>query len=524
MLFFAGLDITTQNCRLIVIDFGTKKTVFFESVNYDSDLPQYNTENGTRKDAGLGVSESDPNMWVEAIHILFDRLREKLAASVWYIKMLSVSGQQHGLVTITKDGDLSRPYSKLWNDISTKNECEILTEKVGGVKAMIGEIANIQRTGYTASKILHMKLHEPDLYAKTHTVFLVHNYINWILTGGKDGGVAVMELGDLSGTALWNPVTKEWSEKIIAIISPGLYDKLPPVKDSRDPIGKIGKEFIIEYGFPDDCMVASGSGDNMMDALGTCNYKEDVVTISLGPSGTAYSFMKTPYVDPDGEIANFCDATGNYLALLYISNLANGYEAILKQYKMSHDKFERIIGETKPGNGGRILVPWYEGEKTPDLPEAAPIYFGFSLNDFTREKLCRAVLEGHVMNLYEGFSKLPVKPIEIRLTGEISKYKVWRETIANVFNCEVVSVLGEGAVLGAALHAAWSFFENKDIKEIVDPFIIFDEKSRVKPDPSVVEIYSEFKNLYLSVSKNIRGLKGDNPFILFKNFVRKYSV
>lgn len=524
MLFFAGLDISTQNSKLIVIDFETKKTVFFESVNYDDDLPQYNTENGIRKNESFGVSESDPNMWIDAIQILFVRLREKLAASVWRIKMLSVSAQQHGLVTITKEGDLSRPYSKLWNDSSTINETDILTEKVGGVKAMIDEIGNIQRIGYTASKILHMKLHEPDFYANTHKVFLVHNFINWILTGGKDGGVAVMEPGDLSGSALWNPVTKSWSEKILAIIDPGLYDKLPPVKDSRDPIGALGKEFVREYGFSDDCMVASGSGDNMMDALGTCNYKEDVITISLGPSGTAYSFMKTPFVDPDGEIANFCDATGNYLALLYISNLANGYEAILKQYKLSHDKFEKIIKETKPGNGGRILIPWYEGETTPDLPEAAPIYFGFELNDFTREKLCRAVLEGHIMNLYEGFLKLPVKPKEIHLTGGLSKSEVWRNTIANIFNCEVVPVLGEGAALGAALHAGWSFFKDKDIKEIVDPFIIFDENSRVKPDPSVVEIYSEFKNLYLSVSKNIRGLKGSNPFILFKNFKRKYSA
>jgi len=237
---FAGLDVSTQSCKLIVIDLEHKKIVFNSSLNYDKDLPHYDTLNGTRKNAGFGVSESDPNMWIEAIKILFLRLSNENNL-ISEIKAISVSGQQHGLVTIKSDGSLSRPYSKLWNDFSTIEECELLTKMVGGKEKMINLIGNTQRTGYTAPKIFHLFRHEPENYHNTAIVFLVHNYVNWILTGGKNGGIASMEPGDISGSALWNPVSKFWSNEIIDAISPDLIKKLPTVKDSRIPIGKIGK-------------------------------------------------------------------------------------------------------------------------------------------------------------------------------------------------------------------------------------------------------------------------------------------
>ncbi len=353
---------------------------------------------------------------------------------------------------------------------------------------------------------------------------MVHNYINWILTGGSSSGIASMEPGDVSGSALWDPVRRAWSKKVIEAIDPNLFEKLPLVKESREFLGPIGKEFITKYGFSKECLIASGSGDNMMGAIGTGNFKEGVVTISLGTSGTAYTFMKKPYVDPDGEIASFCDATGNYLPLLCISNLANGYELYLQTYNISHEQFNTIIKDTYPGNGGKILCPWYEGERTPDLPEAAPIYFGFRPQDFNKTTLARAILEGHIMNLYEGFLKLPVNPKEIRLTGGISKSPVWREVIANIFNCEVVPVLGEGAALGAAIHAAWSYYKHQSIEDIASSFIEFDEPNRIKPDPKLVDRYNDFKKIYLAVSKRIRGKDAGNPFKYFKEFVERYNT
>ena len=123
-------------------------------------------------------------------------------------------------------------------------------------------------------------------------------------------------------------------------------------------------------------------------------------TVSLGTSGTAYTFLEKPYVDPEGEIASFCDSTGNYLPLLCVSNLANGFDEFCRINNLSPRQFDELINETEPGNDGRILIPWYEGERTPDIPNATPIYFGFALHDFDQKTLARAIIEGHLLNLY----------------------------------------------------------------------------------------------------------------------------
>lgn len=510
---FAGLDVSTQSCKLVVIDCDAEEVIFVDSVNYDTDLPRYDTRNGVIQGQPEGVSESDPGMWLEAVDFIFGKLSKK-NVPMDKIRCISVSGQQHGLVALDADGKLTRPRSKLWNDFSTLEECQILTERVGGLDTMIEEVGNSQRTGYTAAKIFHMVRHEKDVYDKTSTLFLVHNYINWYLTDG----VRVMEPGDSSGMALWNPGTQSWSEKVIDAIDPALRDKLPEVKPSHRSIGRISKNLVSWFGFSPDCIIDAGSGDNMYGAIGTGNVKPGIVTVSLGTSGTAYSFMEEPFIDPTGEIAAFCDSTGHYLPLLCVSNLANGYDAILEKYDLTHDAFNEIIQKTQPGNSGKLLIPWYEGERTPDVPQAAPIYFGFGLDDFTPETLCRAVLEGHILNLYNGFQRMPVEVQEIRLTGGLSRSPVWCQTIADVFGAETVSVKGEGAALGAALHAAWVWSNENDqtvaIEDIVGPFIILDESLRKNPIEKNVETYQIQKLFFDALSRRVRGLKGEDPFHL----------
>ena len=514
-MLFAGLDVSTQSCKLVVIDYETKKTVFVHSVNYDADLPQYGTKNGVIENLGEGVSESDPNMWIEAVNLTF----EKLAASdvaVSDIKAISVSGQQHGLVSLDKEGNLTRSRSKLWNDFSTQEECDLLTEAVGGVENMIMEVGNSQRTGYTAAKIFHMYRHEHSKYVKTDTFFLVHNYINWYLTGAKNRGVRIMEPGDTSGMALWNPVGGQWSQKVINAIDPGLMEKLPDIKPSEQSIGLISKELSEEYGFSRNCVVDAGCGDNMYGAIGTGNVVPGIVTISLGTSGTAYTFLEEPYVDSTGEIAAFCDSTGNYLPLLCVSNMANGYNTFIEKYNLSHEEFNALIEKTGAGNNGRILIPWFEGERTPDVPQAAPFYFGFKLEDFTPEALGRAVLEGHIQNLFYGFQRMPVKAREIRLTGGISQSQAWRQCIADIFNAETVPVAGEGAAIGAALHAAWVWLnENgrgESIENVTEPFVVLDEEKRCRPIAMNVQVYKEQSELFSALAQKLLNKESGDVF------------
>ncbi len=520
---FAGLDVSTQSCKLVVINPAEKKIEFVVSVNYDHDLPQYNTFNGVIQTQPEGVSESDPRMWIDAVNMVFEQLKESDVPQN-QIYSISVSGQQHGLVALDEKGNLTRPTSKLWNDFSTSEECEILTEKVGGRRAMIEEVGNAQRTGYTASKIFHFFRHEREQYDKTATFFLVHNYVNWYLTGGA----RVMEAGDTSGTALWHPGKRRWSQKVINAIDPSLKDKLPEVKSSAQSIGKISSGLARRFGFNRQCTIDAGSGDNMYGAIGTGNIEPGVVTISLGTSGTAYSFTEEPFIDSEGDIAAFCDATGHYLPLLCVSNLANGYNILLKQYQITHEEFNQIVGKTPAGNRGRILIPWYEGERTPDVAQAAPLYFGFGLNDFKPEILTRAVLEGHVLNLYDGFRRMPVKPREIRLTGGLSKSEIWVQTIADVFEADAVPVRGEGAALGAAIHAAWVWFKEHgyktELKELTESFVLLDETRRKSPVEENVQTYRRMKKLFHALSARMRGVPAEDPFLLryrLINWLRK---
>ncbi|MBC8183227.1 hypothetical protein H8E88_19150 [candidate division KSB1 bacterium] len=523
---FAGFDCSTQSKKLVIIDLDKAEVLYSDQINYDVDLPQYNTNNGVEQSSIEGLSESDPQMWIDSLEMLFFKL-QKSSFPICDIKSISVSGQQHGLVCLDKFGELSRPKSKLWNDFSTQEECDLLTEAVGGKSKMIAEVGNTQRTGYTASKIYHFARHEPEAFDKTTTLFLVHNFINWYLTGGKNNGVRVMESGDTSGMALWHPQKKCWSEKIVQKISPDLMAKLPPVLPSDKSIGNISQQLVERFGFDPQCRIDAGCGDNMFGAVGTGNVTPGIVTISLGTSGTACSFMEKAFIDPEGEIASFCDSTGNYLPLLCVSNLANGYNTLLNQFDLSHLEFNEIVKKVIPGCAGRLIIPWFSGERTPDLPHAAPFYFGFQLGDFNKSYLCRAVLEGHILNLYNGFQRMPITTKEIRLTGGLSKSEVWRQTIADIFETEVVPVEGEGAALGAALHAAWVYqkenHKNIPLNQIVHPFISLLESKRSYPIAENAACYRVLKKLFNCLSKKIRGIGSkDNPFELRKKLVQLY--
>jgi xylulokinase len=517
---FAGLDVSTQSTKLVIIDPAVGAVVDVDRVDYDRDLPQYGTRGGAVQGLGEGVSESDPRMWIEAVEVLLGRMAAAgdLARR---IHSISVSGQQHGLVALAEDGSLARPRAKLWNDFSTAEECRILTDAVGGLDAMLREVGNSQRTGYTAGKILHLKRHEPQHWSRTRTLFLVHNYVNWFLTGGPDGGVAALEPGDTSGMALWHPGTGRWSQRVMDVIAPRLAERLPPLAPADRSIGRVGVALAGRFGLSPACRVDAGSGDNMYGALGTGNFEPGIFTVSLGTSGTACTVLDAPYVDPTGEIASFCDSTGRFLPLLCVSNLSNGYNALRERLGLSHEAFAALVEEAPPGNGGRVLIPWYEGERTPDVPFGAAATLGFDVADLAGARpaaACRAVVEGHVLNLWEGSTRMPGTPREIRLTGGLSASPAWCQTIADVFGAETVPVAGEGAALGAALHAAWVCFreagEPRTLAEVTAPFVVLEEPRRRRPRPEHRAAYGVLRKLFRAVSRRLRGLEGEDPFLI----------
>ncbi|MBD3224544.1 MAG: hypothetical protein GF313_07430 [Caldithrix sp.] len=514
-LRFLGIDVSTQSLKGVCINLHKSAVEYTHSIHYDEDLPGYGTRNGVIPSQQISVSESNPNMWIDGLNALFRHMK-KTGPDLQSIAAISVSGQQHGLVTLDEAGELTRKRSKLWNDASTDEECRLLTKAIGGQKEMIAEIGNTQRTGYTAGKIFHLYRHEKSAAEKTQTFFLVHNFINWYLTGGKAGGKRVMEPGDVSGMALRHPAKQKWSERICATISDNLTNKLPPVLPADQPIGLISNNLVKAFGFSENCIIDAGCGDNMYSSVGTGNIEPGMVSISLGTSGTAYTILDEPWVDPQGEIALFSDSTGRYMPLLCVSNMANGYVDFLKQKGYTHQSFATILQQTQPGNEGRLLFPWYESERTPDLPHAVPVYWGFKQDDFDDATLARALIEGHVLNLYDGYRRMPVQSSEIRLTGGLSNSDAWCQTIADIFANEVVPVKGEGAAIGAALHAAWVYQkENEntnDLKNLCQQFVQLDEKRRKYPKNH--QCYDIPKQVYHEVSMRLRHSYNKDAFSL----------
>jgi xylulokinase len=335
-----------------------------------------------------------------------------------------------------------------------------------------------------------------------------------------------MEPGDTSGMALRHPSSDEWSSAVLAAMGPEVRRKLPPVKPSNRSIGKLAPHLAARFGMSPNCTIDAGSGDNMYGAVGTGNVRPGLVTASLGTSGTAYTFLQEPFVDPAGEIAAFADSTGHHLPLLCVSNLANPYDAFLEEHSLGHGEFEDLYFGAGPGAGGRVILPWFQGERTPDLPEAVPVFFGFGKDEIAEtdkarasmDEMARALVEGLVLNLYEGFRRLPVTPKEVRLTGGLARSRAWRQALADVFGTETVPVRGEGAALGAALHAAWVWLQEEGrgraLDELSEPFILLDEEARCSPTPAHARQYDILRRLFRSLSARVRGLGGEDPFEL----------
>lgn len=523
---FAGFDVSTQGCKLVVIDPSEGAVVWSDALNYDRDLPRYGTRNGVVPGLGDGVAESDPRMWTDAVESLLGRMRDAGIAA-GSLRCISVAGQMHGLVALDAVGDLARPRAKLWNDVSTHDEAADLTHSVGGAERVLAEVGNVMRAGYTAPKILHMRRHEPQAYRRTTRFLIVKDWVNWHLTGGRHGGIAALEAGDASGTALWHPAKRAWSTVLVQAIADDLPDRLPSVGRSDRTIGAVGEPLARRYGLSPGCRVDAGCGDNMYGALGTGNCGPGTLTISLGTSGTAATVLDRPWTDPTGEIALYADATGGFLSLLCVSNLAGGYNAALQRFGLSHEQFDELMLGSPPCNGGRMLIPWFEGERSPDLPLAAPLSFGFAVQDDGPQPWCQALLEGAILNLQSGAERLPVSSRSIRLTGGLAASRAWRQVIADVFAMPVETVPGEGAAMGAAMHAAWVWSREHgsavSLEDLVARFAAPDASLRAAPRAHLAAAFGLQRRLFAALSRRLRGLDGDDPFELRTELLRELA-
>ena len=492
-----GIDSGTQSTKVLVVDARDGKVLAAAAQEYDliEGLPP-------------GAKEQHPHTWRDATASGIRRALRQAKAVAAEVKAIGVSGQQHGFVPLDAAGEVIRP-AKLWCDTATAAECDEITERLGGPKKTIKTLGNAVLPGFTASKILWLKKHEAKNFDRLATVLLPHDYLNFWLTGET-----VMEYGDASGTALLDVRKRKWSVPALEAIDKGLEKKMPPLIPSDEPAGSLQPTTAKLLDLNPGVLVSAGGGDNMMGAIGTGNTREGVITASFGTSGTIYACAERPVVDPEGEIAAFCDSTNRWLPLLCTMNVTVASEMVREDFGWSHEKYAAESARVPAGSDGLVLLPYFEGERTPNVPDGTGVWFGINQRTFEAGHFARAAMEGVTMGMNYGLRRLAelgVKPAQIRATGGGAKSKVWRQIMADIFDTEVVTLkVSEGAAYGAALQALWCWRrqqgEKVSISEITDQFVELNIAERAEPEKKHAEVYRELQSLQDEMSAGLRSV------------------
>jgi len=495
---FIGIDSGTQGSKVVIFD---RQAGALVSEGYAAHR-LIEKPDGTR--------EQDPAWWLEAISSAITAAISRAGTPAKHVRAIGVSGQQHGFVPLDAAGRVIRP-AKLWCDTATAAEASAITTRLGGEKNVIELIGNPIAAGYTASKVEWLKQHEPHHYRRLATILLPHDYINFWLTGERKS-----EFGDASGTAYFDVRRRQWCDEVLNAIddSGKLNHCLPELIQSQEAVGTIRPDIARKFGFDESVLVASGGGDNMMAAIGTGNVTAGVVTASLGTSGTIYCCADEPVIDPEGELAAFCSSDGHWLPLVCTMNVTVSTELTRSLLDLDIAALNAEASQAAPGAGGLVLLPYFNGERTPALPNARATLFGMTSTNYTPENLCRAAMEGATFGLRYGLDVLRrngVHPGEIRLVGGGSKSKLWRQIVADVFNCPVVCpITQEAGALGAALQALWCYShargEQASLQKITDAFVSLDPATTTEPDKRNVDTYNAIYETYLQLDAQMRAM------------------
>jgi xylulokinase len=481
-----GIDLGTQSCKIVVYDY-TKKKIIAQSQAPVDIIAQ---NDGTR--------EQKAEWYDTAVKACFDKIDKNTKKT---IAAIGVSGQQHGFVPLDDKG---KPvYNvKLWCDTSTAAECDELTKAAGGEKKLIEKAGLPMRPGYTAPKVLWLKKHKPAAFAKLRHILLPHNYINFLLTGEYWA-----EYGDASGTALFDVRNRKWSSEICKLISPDVEKYLPPLTTSEKTAGVVNKAAAALYGLNEGALVSSGGGDNMMAAIGTGIVRDGFLTMSLGTSGTLFGFSEKPVIDPTGNLAAFCSSSNaagsaGWLPLLCTMNCTVASEEFRKLLEQDVKGLDTEAKKAPIGADGIVILPFFNGERTPNLPNGRASLNGITAANFKKENLLRAALESAIFGMrigLDGFISLGFKPKEIRLTGGGSKNALWQSIAANVMNLPVRIPTGaEAAAMGGAIQALWCLQNHEGKKSSIEN--LTDEHvelgATIKPDKKSVDKYNEAYMVY----------------------------
>jgi len=433
MSLVLGVDSSTQSTKVEARDLETGAVIASGSAPHPAVQPP--------------VSEQPPSAWWDALVDAVAQLGSHRADVV----AISVAGQQHGLVLIDDEGAVIRP-AKLWNDTTSAEAAQRLVSDLGA-SVWAEACGSVPVAAFTVSKVAWMAEHEPEALARTARIMLPHDYLTWRLTGDH-----VTDRGDASGTGWFDPAGGGYSARLLRAAGPELdLSQLPRVLDPGETAGSLSPRAAQLLGLSADVVVGVGTGDNMGAALGLGLRPGDVV-ISLGTSGTVYAVSASPTSDPTGAVAGFADAAGAFLPLVCTLNATRVTDSFARLMGADRDGFAALALAADPGEVGPTLLPYLDGERTPNLPEARGTLSGIA-NSTSREALARAAHDGVLCGLLDGLDALVACGVDVSgrrfLVGGGARSAAYRQRCADLAERPViVPDADETVATGAAVQAA----------------------------------------------------------------------
>ena len=422
----AGVDSSTQSVKVVIRDADTGELV--------------RQGRATHPDG----TEVDPVHWLNGLNTAISD-----ANGIEDVSAISIAGQQHGMVALNSDGNVIRN-ALLWNDVRSADAAESLNREAGGDIEIAKKVGSKLVASFTAAKLRWLADHEPENASNTVSVALPHDWLSWQIQGGKDFTKLFTDRSDASGTGYFDPTTSQYRQEIIELaLGKNRQLQLPRIVAASEFGG------VTQKGLP----IAAGAGDNAAAALGLQAQPGDVV-VSLGTSGTAFAVSQTPTHDSSGSVAGFADATGRFLPLVCTLNAARILDAACQMLGKTHDEIGQLALSAEPGAHGLTLLPYFEGERTPNRPNATGVLSGMNINNSNPADIARAMIEGMLSGLADAVDSLValgVKVERILLIGGAAKNPAVPVIASSLFGREVlVPPIGEYVANGAAKQAAWA--------------------------------------------------------------------
>ena len=489
-MLYIGVDLGTSAVKLLMMD-SEGKIQKIVSKEYPLYFPH------------PGWSEQKPEDWFEKS---MEGIRELTAeCDKSQVAGISFGGQMHGLVALDKDDNVIRP-AILWNDGRTGEETDYLNQVIGKEKLSL-YTANIAFAGFTAPKILWMKKHEPENFAKISKIMLPKDYLAYKLSGSFCSDVS-----DASGMLLMDVKNRCWSKEMIEIC--GITEEqLPKLYESYEVVGTLKPEIAQELGLSADVKVIAGAGDNAAAAVGTGTVGDGMCNISLGTSGTIFISSKNFGVDEHNALHSFAHADGNYHLMGCMLRAASCNKWWNEEILKTTDFAAEQAGIQKLGENQVFYLPYLMGERSPhNDPDARATFIGMTM-DTTREDMTQAVLEGVSFGLRDSLEvarSLGLKIERTKICGGGARSPLWKKMIANIMNMKVdVIESEEGPALGGAMLAAVGCGEYPDVETIAAKMVKVVDT--VEPDPELVakyeERYQKFRKIYPTVKGLFKELK-----------------